>query len=41
MKNFTIYELVMSSIVLLEAVYLVVSMRRISRRLTKNRGGGE
>ena len=38
MKNFTIYELVMSSIVLLEAVYLVISMRRISRRLAK-RGG--
>ena len=37
----SIYQIVMSAIVLLEAVYLVVSMRRISRRLTKNRGGGE
>ena len=34
----SIYQIVMSAIVLLEAVYLVVSMRRISRRLAK-RGG--
>ena len=34
----SIYEVTMSVVVALEAVYLVVSMRRISRRLAK-RGG--
>ncbi len=34
----SIYEVTMSVVVALEAVYLVISMRRISRRLAK-RGG--
>ena len=34
----SIYEVTMSVVVALEAVYLVISMRRISRRVAK-RGG--
>ena len=34
----SIYEVTMSVVVALEAVHLVISMRRISRRLAK-RGG--